>query len=78
MWEKLIDDLVKAGLREAAIADRIKAAGVQTSQPTINRIKSGAIKSVKYELGQALINLHDEVCPPKSPKRRNGKAEARA
>jgi hypothetical protein len=61
MWKKLIEDLLAKGLKEKEIASRITVKGVRTTQPTINRIKSGAMPSPRYDLGAALIDLHNEV-----------------
>lgn len=61
MWKKLIEDLLAKGLNEQEIASRITVKGVRTTQPTINRIKSGVMKSPRYDLGAALIDLHNDV-----------------
>ena len=75
MWKKLIEDLLGEGLKEQEIANRVKTKGVRTTQPTINRIKKGVIESPRYELGQALVNLHLEVCKIKRvPKRQELRA----
>ena len=76
MWKKLIEELVRTGLREDEIADRIKASGVETTQASINRLKWGETKNPRYELGQALIKLHGDVC--KSKRRLPKPQEARA
>lgn len=60
MWQKLIEDLLEEGLKEQEIASR-----VNTTQPTVNRLKRGHIGSPRHALGQALIDLHTEVCKPK-------------
>lgn len=76
MWQELIGDMRRAGLKEAEIVTRLKAMGVETTQPTINRIMNGKIGEPNYQLGAAIVKLHSEVC---KPKRRNGKqSEARA
>lgn len=74
MWNKLIEGLLESGLKEQEIADRLTAKGVHATQPTINRIKTGEIGNPRYELGAALVTLHNEICKPK----RRSQQEARA
>jgi transcriptional regulator with XRE-family HTH domain len=62
---QLVNELVKAGLSEEEIADRLTAKGVATTQPTINRIKSGKTKNPGFVLGNALVDLHQEMKLPK-------------
>ena len=65
MWHKLISDLLRCGLTEQEIVNRLLAKGIETTQPTINRIKSGEIGDPRYELGKALIDLRNSVIPKK-------------
>lgn len=51
----LIEEILATGLTEDDIARR-----VNTSQASINRIKSGS-QNPKYDLGAALVALHKEV-----------------
>lgn len=57
-WKKIIDELLERGLSEADIAARLRAEGVSISQASINRLKRGAIKRPNYDLGSALLRLH--------------------
>lgn len=49
------------GFTEKEIAERLRARGVQVTQPTINRIKTGAIRRPSFEIGSALVRLRDEL-----------------
>ena len=62
MMKKLVEELVDSGLTETEIVTRLKAAGISTTQPTINRIKTGIIVNVKYDIGIAIATLHAKVC----------------
>lgn len=62
MMRKLIENLINSGLTENEIVSRLKDLGVQTTQPTINRIKTGAIAKVSYDMGAAIVTLHTKVC----------------
>jgi hypothetical protein len=53
--------LLSAGLSEAAIVAELKAIDVDTSQPTINRIKRGKAKSIGFRLGMGLIKLRQRI-----------------
>lgn len=53
-----IEELVAAGWSETRIAE---ALGNGTKQPTINRIKRGKTKNPGFELGMAIIRLHEQV-----------------
>ena len=55
-WPHIITDLTGAGYSEAKIAER-----VDTTQPTINRLKLGRQATVRYEVGAKLKKLHVEV-----------------
>lgn len=50
---KMIGELLSVGMTEQSIAEE-----VQTSQPTIHRIKTGS--NCKYELGKRIEVLHGE------------------
>lgn len=55
---EIIQDLVSAhGLTEEGIAAELKKLGVIVSQATINRLKTGAHKTTKFEIGMGLIQL---------------------
>jgi predicted transcriptional regulator len=62
MLPRLIEELLATGLSEADIA-RL----VESSQPTINRIRNGHIKDPKYSLAEALKRVHTERCAARSP-----------
>lgn len=64
---KLIQDLLDAGYSEARIAEEVSC---PTSQATINRIKTGERKSVRFELGMAIIELHQRVTAEPQPQER--------
>lgn len=55
MFKKLIEDLIGAGMTEQSIGQ-----GVGASQASINRIKRTNQKPM-YELGAALVSLHEQV-----------------
>ena len=57
MWKAIISDLVDAGMPEAKIARLVNYA-----QPTVHRLKTGAIKEPSYGHGKALIELHTRIC----------------
>ena len=59
MWKKIISDLISAGMTEAQIA-----AHVQYTQPSVHRLKTGAMKEPSYSKGRALIALHQVYCKP--------------
>lgn len=56
----VIHALIKSGLTEQAIADRICETGVYVAQSTINRIKLGEIEQPKFDLGMALMRLWEQ------------------
>lgn len=60
--KELIAELNDSGLNDAAITRELAAAGVETTQATINRLKNGVHKSTKFELGSALQELHRRHC----------------
>lgn len=55
MFQRLIEEVIEAGLTESDIGQRVDA-----SQASINRIKLGS-QNPKYDLGVALVALHEEV-----------------
>lgn len=55
MFKKLIEDLIRTGLTEQDIGQRVGA-----SQASINRIKR-TNQNPKYELGAALVSLHEQI-----------------
>lgn len=61
MVKNLIRELLDSGLTENDIVSGLKDAGVSTTQPTINRIKTGAISRVNYEMGAAIVAMHAKI-----------------
>lgn len=59
---KLVQELIDSGLTETAIAERLKEAGITTTQQTINRIKNGVTANARYDVGSAITALHAKVC----------------
>ncbi|WP_018609461.1 transcriptional regulator [Uliginosibacterium gangwonense] len=57
-WISLINDLIAAGMTQAAIA-----AEVGVKQPTINGLLSGAQKDMRWSNGERLLALHAHKCP---------------
>lgn len=57
--KKLIEELEFAGLTQKEIADGI---GFGIRQSTVCDLKSGRLKSIRYERGLALVNLHKKHC----------------
>lgn len=62
MIAKLVQELIEAGLTETAIADRLKEAGISTTQQSINRLKNGVTAKANYDVGSAITALHARVC----------------
>lgn len=58
--KSVICNLIESGLTEQQIAEQVK-----TSQPTINRIKSGKITSPRFDVGSGLVALHEKRCAKK-------------
>ena len=58
-WQTLITDLCAYGLTQAEIAEK-----VGLKQPTISNLKTGALTSIAWEAGQAIVKLHKRHCPP--------------
>lgn len=52
----MIEAIEAAGYTQKAIADRCG-----TSQPYISQLKNGERKSVNFEIGDALRDLHSEI-----------------
>lgn len=67
MIKKTIEKLIGTGLTENEIVSLLKEGGINTTQPTINRLKTGFTASTNYELGTAIITLYEKI-------RRKGKA----
>ncbi len=57
MLKQAIEELITAGLSEYDIAER-----VDTSQPTINRIRNGK-QNAGFDLGRRIVALRDKKCP---------------
>lgn len=62
MISKLVQELIESGLTETAIAERLKEAGISTTQQSINRIKLGVTANARYDVGSAITALHAKVC----------------
>lgn len=56
----IVEYLTKSGMTETEISDELKKLGVDVTQATINRIKSGVHKSTKYEIGLGLVRLYEQ------------------
>jgi arginine repressor len=59
----LIQDLIDSGMTEVEITDALKEEGVHTTQATLNRIKTGAIKRTSYDIGTGIVRLHERIAP---------------
>jgi len=55
MLKTTIEELISSGLTEQAIAD-----AVGSTQPTINRIRTGETEDPKHSLGRSLERLHQD------------------
>lgn len=55
----LIHLLIKSGLNEREITDLLRADGAEVSTATVNRIKNGLIKRTGFDVGIALMRLHE-------------------
>lgn len=62
MIAKLLQDLIDTGLTETAIAERLKEAGISTTQQSINRLKLGVTANARYDVGSAITALHARMC----------------
>jgi hypothetical protein len=60
-WRKLIGDMLDKGETEASIAEKLKRRGIQCTQTTVNRLKSGFISEPRHSVGEALRALHTDV-----------------
>lgn len=56
-WERIIRDLLDKGLRQAHIARRVGLAPSSIPDILLHRQES-----VRWEVGNALLQLHEEVC----------------
>ena len=57
---EIIQDLVSIHhMTEEAIAAELKKQGISVTQATINRIKTGAHKSTRFDIGMGLTRLHE-------------------
>jgi predicted XRE-type DNA-binding protein len=56
---KLITDLENTGLTQKEIAEGI---GCGISQSTVCDLKTGKLKSIRYERGVSLLALHKKHC----------------
>jgi transcriptional regulator with XRE-family HTH domain len=61
-WKALIADLEGAGLTQKDIAE---AAGC--SQPYVSQLKAGQRRGPDYEIGKALVELHQQKRPDRKP-----------
>lgn len=59
-FKKIIAALMRRGFTEQDLVDAVQAAGIPCSQPTINRIKNGLIRTPSYDLGVCLVKLHEQ------------------
>jgi hypothetical protein len=57
-FSKIVKQLAETGISDSAIGRAITDMGIEVSQPTISRIRTGRIKRPSYDLGVALKNLH--------------------
>ncbi|QBQ99223.1 helix-turn-helix domain-containing protein [Paraburkholderia pallida] len=57
-WKLLLARLAEQGITQVQIAAEI---GVR--QSTVSGLASGAQSSLRWEVGQRLIGLHDRLCP---------------
>ncbi len=59
-FSKIIITLMRRGFTEQDLVDAVNAFGVDCSQPTINRIKNGLIRTPSYDLGVCLVRLYEQ------------------
>jgi hypothetical protein len=57
----IIKNLLKLGMTEQQIADRLLLYGISIAQSTIHRIKTGQIDQPKFDVGMALIRLWEQT-----------------
>ena len=55
-----VNALVDKGYSQPEIVSMVKKKGISTTQGTISRIRTGAFKSVNYELGNCIIQIYKE------------------
>lgn len=60
-WTILIGDMIDAGETETSIAKKLRVRGIECSQTTVHRLKTGFISEPKHSVGEALRALHEEV-----------------
>ena len=53
----IIEQLISAGMTQTAIAEALRADGIEISQATINRLKQGVHKTTSFEVGIGLMRL---------------------
>jgi hypothetical protein len=62
--QKIVTDLCEhANLTEIEITEKLAELGVKTSQPTINRLRNGAVQRASFDVGTALVKLHEKLVP---------------
>lgn len=57
----LIERLLALNMSQQDIADELAKDGIEVTQATINRIKTGAIKRTGFDIGMGLVKLHQRV-----------------
>jgi predicted transcriptional regulator len=57
-FSRTVQQIADTGISDSEIARVISEGGVDVSQPTISRLRTGRIKAPSYELGVALKALH--------------------
>ena len=55
----IVEDLVRSGMSQVAIAAALREDGVEVTQATINRIKTGVIRRTGFDIGRALVRLQE-------------------
>lgn len=58
-------------ISEHEVARRLRAMGVNTSAPTLNRIRKGGIKHTRHEIGAGVAQIYLEVLRGQKPKNRD-------
>lgn len=56
----VIERLLSSGMTQLEIADALKEEGIEVTQATINRIKTGAIRRTGFDIGRGLLKLHEK------------------
>ena len=62
MIANLIKDILEQGLTETELVERLEGKGVHITQQSINKIKTGRIRSARYDVGAAITALHSRIC----------------